>query len=76
LNYKTPAHLFLHGTIEYRFGSYDHERVDGELTWVPVTVKRYWQIKCDGLFFGDVDLEMSSDVIVDTGKRPTCYQHP
>ncbi|KAF9922110.1 Vacuolar protease A [Linnemannia zychae] len=55
------------GGGEYRFGSYDPERIDGELTWVPVTVKRYWQIKCDGLFFGDVDLELSSDVIVDTG---------
>lgn len=54
--------------IEYRFGSYDPERIDGELTWCPVTIKRYWQIKCDGLFFGDVDLQLSSDVIVDTGK--------
>ncbi|KAF9130097.1 Vacuolar protease A [Mortierella sp. 14UC] len=55
------------GGGEYRFGSYDPERIDGELTWVPVTVKRYWQIKCDGLFFGDVDLELTSDVVVDTG---------
>ncbi|KAF9341299.1 aspartic peptidase domain-containing protein [Linnemannia elongata] len=55
------------GGGEYRFGSYDPERIDGELTWCPVTVKRYWQIKCDGLFFGDVDLQLASDVIVDTG---------
>ncbi|KAF9542608.1 Vacuolar protease A [Mortierella hygrophila] len=55
------------GGGEYRFGSYDPERIDGELTWCPVTVKRYWQIKCDGLFFGDVDLQLTSDVIVDTG---------
>ncbi|KAF9902080.1 hypothetical protein EC991_005286 [Linnemannia zychae] len=55
------------GGGEYRFGSYDPERIDGELTWVPVTVKRYWQIKCDGLFFGDVDLGLTSDAIVDSG---------
>ncbi|KAF9192857.1 hypothetical protein BGZ51_004620 [Haplosporangium sp. Z 767] len=55
------------GGGEYRFGGYDRDRFEGELTWVPVTVKRYWQIKCDGVFFGDVDLNMSSDVIIDTG---------
>ncbi|KAF9380264.1 hypothetical protein CPB97_008483 [Podila verticillata] len=55
------------GGGEYRFGGYDSERFEGELTWVPVTVKRYWQIKCDGLFFGDVDLAMDGDVIIDTG---------
>ncbi|KAF9913081.1 hypothetical protein BX616_010171 [Lobosporangium transversale] len=43
------------------------ERFEGELTWVPVTVRRYWQVKCDGLFFGDVDLKLKSDVIIDTG---------
>lgn len=57
------------GGGEYRFGGYDPERFEGELTWVPVTVKRYWQIKCDGLFFGDVDLAMDGDVIIDTGKE-------
>ncbi|KAG0246899.1 hypothetical protein BGX31_005387 [Mortierella sp. GBA43] len=55
------------GGGEYRFGGYDSERFEGELTWVPVTVKRYWQVKCDGLFFGDVDLEHKGDVIIDTG---------
>ncbi|KAF9940635.1 hypothetical protein BGZ65_006478 [Modicella reniformis] len=55
------------GGGEYRFGGYDPERFEGEITWVPVTVKRYWQVKCDGLFFGDVDLEHKSDVIIDTG---------
>ncbi|KAK3810808.1 MAG: aspartic peptidase domain-containing protein [Benniella sp.] len=55
------------GGGEYRFGGYDPERFEGELTWVPVTVRRYWQLKCDGLFFGDVDLEHKGEVIIDTG---------
>ncbi|KAG0204511.1 hypothetical protein BGX28_003559, partial [Mortierella sp. GBA30] len=55
------------GGGEYRFGGYDRERFEGELTWVPVTQKRYWQIKCEGLFFGDEDLKMSGDAIIDTG---------
>ncbi|KAI1304075.1 hypothetical protein EDD11_005249 [Mortierella claussenii] len=55
------------GGGEYRFGGYDKERFEGDLTWVPVTLKRYWQVKCDGLFFGDVDLGMKADVIIDTG---------
>ncbi|KAF8940549.1 hypothetical protein BGZ58_005883 [Dissophora ornata] len=55
------------GGGEYRFGGYDTARFDGDLTWVPVTEKRYWQVKCDGLFFGNVDLQQKGDVIVDTG---------
>ncbi|GJJ73724.1 hypothetical protein EMPS_06082 [Entomortierella parvispora] len=55
------------GGGEYRFGGYDTDRFDGELTWVPVTLKRYWQVQCDGLFFGDQDLNQKSDVIIDTG---------
>ncbi|KAF9173372.1 hypothetical protein BGX20_003380 [Mortierella sp. AD010] len=55
------------GGGEYRFGGYDPERFVGELTWVPVTEKKYWQVKCDGLFFGDVDLQSKGDVIIDTG---------
>ncbi|KAF9438335.1 hypothetical protein BGZ76_008618 [Entomortierella beljakovae] len=54
------------GGGEYRFGGYDPERFEGELTWVPVTEKKYWQVKCEGLFVGDVDLQMKGDVIIDT----------
>ncbi|KAF9576393.1 hypothetical protein EC968_008688 [Mortierella alpina] len=55
------------GGGEYRFGGYDPNRFEGELTWVPVTKKRYWQIKCEGLFFGDVDLNLKGEAIIDTG---------
>ncbi|KAG0324033.1 hypothetical protein BGZ99_002274 [Dissophora globulifera] len=55
------------GGGEYRFGGYDASKFEGELTWVPVTEKRYWQVKCDGLFFGEVDLQQKGDVIIDTG---------
>ncbi|KAF9112590.1 hypothetical protein BGX27_003128 [Mortierella sp. AM989] len=55
------------GGGEYRFGGYDPERFEGELTWVPVSVKKYWQVKCDGVFFGDTDLQLKGDVIIDTG---------
>ncbi|KAG0057757.1 hypothetical protein BGZ83_003655 [Gryganskiella cystojenkinii] len=55
------------GGGEYRFGGYDTERFEGELTWVPVSVKKYWQVQCDGLFFGHTDLNQKGDVIIDTG---------
>ncbi|KAF9989789.1 hypothetical protein BGZ75_004966 [Mortierella antarctica] len=55
------------GGGEYRFGGYDRSRFEGDLTWVPVTKKRYWQVKCEGLFFGDVDLNLKGEAIIDTG---------
>ncbi|KAF8986288.1 hypothetical protein BGZ46_006910 [Entomortierella lignicola] len=55
------------GGGEYRFGGYDPERFEGELTWVPVSKKAYWQVKCDGVFFDGMDLQAKGDVIIDTG---------
>ncbi|KAG0053849.1 hypothetical protein BGZ83_000323 [Gryganskiella cystojenkinii] len=52
---------------EYLFGDIDTTKFDGELTYVPVSQKGYWQVAIDGVSAGGKDLGQSSQGIVDTG---------
>jgi len=49
------------------FGGYDENMFVGELTWVPVTKPKYWQIEIDGFSMGSHSSKMAAQAIVDTG---------
>ncbi|KAF8938582.1 1,3-beta-glucanosyltransferase [Dissophora ornata] len=57
------------GDGEFMFGSIDTSRFEGELTFLPITHRKYWQIKVDGVQLdgGKMDLGIQGDTIVDTG---------
>ncbi|KAF9426610.1 hypothetical protein BGZ76_002677 [Entomortierella beljakovae] len=56
------------GDGEFIFGSIDTTRFIGGLTFLPITHKKYWQIKVDGVKIDNkLDLSISSDAIIDTG---------
>lgn len=52
---------------EYLFGGIDNTKYSGELTYVPVTTKGYWQIHLDDVSINGVSLGQSSEGIIDTG---------
>ncbi|KAF9915597.1 hypothetical protein BX616_005794 [Lobosporangium transversale] len=52
---------------EYLFGDIDESKFLGELTYVPITKKGYWQIKVEDAGFNDDSIQQSSEGIVDTG---------
>ncbi|KAG0313085.1 hypothetical protein BGZ99_009089 [Dissophora globulifera] len=53
---------------EFIFGSIDASRFEGELTFLPITHRKYWQVKIDGVQVdGHEDLGIHGEVIVDTG---------
>ncbi|KAI1297771.1 hypothetical protein EDD11_006977 [Mortierella claussenii] len=51
----------------YLFGAIDHTRYTGQLTYVPVTHKGYWQVAIQGLNFNNKSLGQASEGIIDTG---------
>ncbi|KAF9350490.1 hypothetical protein BGX26_011333 [Mortierella sp. AD094] len=56
------------GEGEFIFGSIDTSRFIGDLTFLPITHRKYWQVKVDGVKVdGNSDLSISSDTIIDTG---------
>ncbi|KAF9371641.1 hypothetical protein BGX21_005058, partial [Mortierella sp. AD011] len=54
-----------HGS--YLFGAIDRSRYIGELTYVPVTKKDYWQIHVSNVKVEGKSLNIASEVIIDTG---------
>ncbi|KAI1315449.1 hypothetical protein EDD11_000782 [Mortierella claussenii] len=52
---------------EYLFGDIDTTKFTGELTYIPVTKKGYWQVAIDDASFNGKSLGQSSQGIVDTG---------
>ncbi|KAF9583774.1 hypothetical protein BGW38_008574 [Lunasporangiospora selenospora] len=52
---------------EYRFGEIDSSKYRGDLVYVPVTKKGYWQVAVQGIVVGGKDLGVSSQGIIDTG---------
>ncbi|KAF9955291.1 Type I transmembrane sorting receptor [Mortierella alpina] len=52
---------------QYLFGGIDSTKYTGELTYVPVTKKGYWQISIEDVGFNDQSLGVASQGIVDTG---------
>ncbi|KAF9096145.1 hypothetical protein BGX27_001167 [Mortierella sp. AM989] len=56
------------GDGEFIFGSIDASRFVGDLTFLPVTHQKYWQVKVDGVKINkELDLTISGDTIIDTG---------
>ncbi|KAK3808708.1 MAG: aspartic proteinase IV [Benniella sp.] len=52
----------------YLFGAIERKRYIGDLTWVPVTKARYWQVALDGAKFNGQSVgNFASSAIVDTG---------
>lgn len=52
---------------EYVFGDIDTTKFTGDLTYVPVSQKGYWQIAIDGVSAGGKDLGQTGQGKVDTG---------
>ncbi|KAG0363270.1 hypothetical protein BGZ54_008232 [Gamsiella multidivaricata] len=56
------------GDGEFIFGSIDTSRFEGELTFLPITNRKYWQIKVDGVKLDrQMDMSIHGDTIIDTG---------
>ncbi|KAF8960859.1 hypothetical protein BGZ46_001471 [Entomortierella lignicola] len=56
------------GDGEFIFGSVDTSRFVGDLTFLPITHHKYWQVKVDGVKVdGKSDLAISGETIIDTG---------
>ncbi|KAJ2575241.1 hypothetical protein GGH19_003166 [Coemansia sp. RSA 1807] len=57
---------------EYLFGDIDHSKFEGELTWVPLSTPKFWEINLDGVSLdvqgvGKEQMEISGPAILDTG---------
>ncbi|KAF9955293.1 1,3-beta-glucanosyltransferase [Mortierella alpina] len=52
---------------EYLFGAIDSTKYTGDLTYVEVSEKRYWQIPMEGITYHGKSLGQAHDVIIDTG---------
>ncbi|XP_050450399.1 uncharacterized protein LOC126850953 [Cataglyphis hispanica] len=52
---------------ELTLGGIDHNRYDGELLYVPVSKKGYWQFNLDNITIGDNVLSSHGQAIADTG---------
>ncbi|KAF9926970.1 hypothetical protein BGZ67_007801 [Mortierella alpina] len=52
---------------QYLFGGIDSSKYTGELTYVPVTKKGYWQIAIEDVGYNGRSLRVASQGIVDTG---------
>ncbi|KAG0010635.1 hypothetical protein BGZ80_001302 [Entomortierella chlamydospora] len=56
------------GDGEFIFGSIDTSRYVGDLTFLSITHRKYWQAKVDGVKMDkNSDLAISGDTIIDTG---------
>ncbi|KAF9132501.1 1,3-beta-glucanosyltransferase [Mortierella sp. 14UC] len=56
------------GDGEFSFGSIDASRFEGDLTFLPITHQRYWQVQIDGVQLDGIgDLSIKGDAIIDTG---------
>lgn len=55
------------GDGEVVFGSIDSSRFEGELTFLPITHPKFWQVPVEGLQMDGEDLDVQGDAIIDTG---------
>ncbi|KAG0199897.1 hypothetical protein BGX28_006902 [Mortierella sp. GBA30] len=55
------------GDGEFIFGSIDTTRFEGEMTFLPITHPKYWQVQVDGVRVAGEDLSIQGDTIIDTG---------
>lgn len=50
------------------FGGFDESKFEGDITWLPVRRKAYWEVKLEGLGLGDQFSELESHgAAIDTG---------
>lgn len=50
------------------FGGYDESKFTGEITWLPVRRKAYWEVSFDGIGLGDEFAELeNTGAAIDTG---------
>ncbi|KAH3902339.1 proteinase A SCDLUD_002159 [Saccharomycodes ludwigii] len=53
---------------EATFGGIDHTRYTGDITWLPVRRKAYWEVRFDGIGLGDEYAELEGHgAAIDTG---------
>ena len=53
---------------EATFGGYDKGKFEGDITWIPLRRKAYWEVDLDSISFGDETAELeNTGVILDTG---------
>jgi saccharopepsin len=53
---------------EVVFGGIDHTHYDGDITWIPLRRKAYWEVDLDSIALGDSVAELdNTGVILDTG---------
>ncbi|KAJ2370820.1 hypothetical protein H4S01_000024 [Coemansia sp. RSA 2610] len=57
---------------EYLFGDIDKSKFEGDLTWVPLSTPKFWEIALDGVSLnvegvGREQIEISGPAILDTG---------
>jgi len=69
---QAPQFAFYLGTEdgmegELTLGGYDSSRFTGQLTWIPVTSKTYWQTSLDSLTINGKSITNATKVIVDSG---------
>ncbi|KAG0036132.1 1,3-beta-glucanosyltransferase [Podila clonocystis] len=55
------------GDGEVVFGSIDSSRFEGEITFLPITHPKFWQVPVEGLQLDGEDLNVQGDAIIDTG---------
>ncbi|KAJ2852697.1 hypothetical protein IWW36_000054 [Coemansia brasiliensis] len=57
---------------EYLFGDVDKSKFEGDLTWVPLSTPKFWEVMLDGVALnvegvGREEIEISGPAILDTG---------
>ncbi|KAG0349139.1 hypothetical protein BG005_011129, partial [Podila minutissima] len=55
------------GDGEVVFGSIDSARFEGEMTFLPITHSKFWQVPVEGLQLDGEDLDVQGEAIIDTG---------
>lgn len=56
------------GESEAMFGGIDKSHIDGDITWIPLRRKAYWEVDLDSIAYGDEVAELeNTGVILDTG---------
>ena len=54
------------------FGGIDASAYSGDITYVPVRRKAYWEVELQGVHFGDDELELeNTGAAIDTGLFPS-----
>ena len=60
---------------ELLLGAINHEKYTGEITWLPVVRKGYWEVKVDSLSFGNHEIPVqAATAAIDTGKENAIYK--